>query len=166
MSSFLYFAYGSNMSSKRLVDRVSSSIPVDLARLESHRLRFHKIGQDGSAKCDAEYTGNPEDFVEGVLYRLDSSEKTILDHKEGLGFGYAEKQVNVKTRLGRSLEAMTYFALRVDPHLKPFHWYKQHVLIGARENGLPDDYVRRIESVDSIDDTDSDRHQNEMAIYR
>lgn len=154
------------MSSGRLVDRVPSAEHVGVARLESHRLVFHKKGKDGSAKCDAQHTGNPEDFIFGVVYSLPETEKVLLDQKEGLGHGYDEKQVLVQATQGEWLEAVTYFALKVDPDLKPFHWYKQHVLIGARENGLPADYIQWIDSVSSIEDNHPDRYDSEMAIYR
>jgi hypothetical protein len=39
------------------------------------------------------------------------------------------------------------------------------VLHGAREHGLPVDYIRRIEAVDSMADPDADRHAVECAIY-
>jgi hypothetical protein len=68
--------------------------------LAGHRLRFHKIGQDGSGKCDADVTGNPEDRILGVVYGLSRDDKTILDRHEGLGGGYDEKVVEVNGGLG------------------------------------------------------------------
>lgn len=44
----------------------------------AHRLRFHKVGEDGSGKCDAEETGDPEDRVIGVVYAISASEKLVL----------------------------------------------------------------------------------------
>lgn len=58
-----------------------------------------------------------------------------------------------------------YYATRIKDSMKPFHWYKQHVLVGARENGLPADYIAKIEAVESIDDPRGRRHKREMAIY-
>ncbi len=52
---------------------------------------------------------------------------------------------------------MTYNDLSCVPW--SLHWYKEHVLRGARENGLPDHYVRKIELTHSIDDYDVE-HQN------
>jgi hypothetical protein len=54
----LYFAYGSNMSVSRLVARTPSAQPLGRCALRGHQLRFHKVGGDGSAKCDAFHTGN------------------------------------------------------------------------------------------------------------
>jgi gamma-glutamylcyclotransferase len=161
----LYFAYGSNMSTPRLGARLDFVEYVDLAELAGHRLAFHKAGWDGSAKCDAFCTGAPEDTVIGVVFRIDVHEKPALDRIEGLGAGYDLKQVRVTARLGGKLDAFLYQATHIDRALRPYAWYKQHVLHGARENDLPADYIRRIEAVDSIDDPDVGRHAAESVIY-
>lgn len=160
----LCFTYGSNMSQRRLKARVPSARFVALAELPAHRLRFHKSARDGSAKCNAEETGNSEDRVIGVIYEIAVAEKPDLDRHEALGFGYDEKQVKLKTRKG-VLHAWMYYATRIDNSLKPFHWYKDHVLIGARENGIPADYIAQTEAVDSVDDPKPERHAWELSIY-
>ncbi|WP_417565753.1 gamma-glutamylcyclotransferase family protein [Marinobacter sp.] len=160
----LCFCYGSNMSQQRLQARVPSARFVAVAELPSHRLRFHKSAGDGSAKCDAEETGNPADRVTGVVYEIADAEKADLDRHEALGFGYDEKQVELRTERG-GLQAWMYFATRINKALKPFHWYKDHVLIGARENGLPAGYIAQIEAVESIDDPKPERHERELSIY-
>ena len=47
-----YFAYGSNMSSRRLRERMPGARAESRAILPCHRLAWHKIGKDGSGKCD------------------------------------------------------------------------------------------------------------------
>ena len=96
----LCFSYGSNMSQRRLQARVPSARFMAVAELPGHRLRFHKSASDGSAKCNAEDTGNPEDRVIGVVYEIAATEKPDLDRHEALGFGYDEKQVVLKTEKG------------------------------------------------------------------
>ncbi len=128
---------------------------------------FHKVGRtDGSAKCDVHFTGVEEHFVFGVLYRIDPMEKLDLDREEGLDDGYEEQKVEVLIDGGGRVEAFTYHATRVDPSLRPYSWYKNHVVTGARENGLPPEYVSSIESVASISDPDSERERQELGIYR
>ncbi|MCG2582150.1 MAG: gamma-glutamylcyclotransferase [Marinobacter sp.] len=153
------------MSLARLQDRAPSARFVAVATLPAHRLRFHKVSKDGSGKCDAEETGNPEDRVIGVVYEISGSEKPALDREEGLGSGYDEKEVEVTTDQER-LTALMYFATTVDPQLKPYQWYQKHVLVGARENGLPPEYVAQIEAMEPVDDPDTARHERELAIYR
>ena len=162
----LYFSYGSNMSSRRLRHRVPAANFVTTATLYGHDLRFHKRSLDGSAKCDAYKTGDDTDSIIGVVFDLTESEKPILDTYEGLGHGYDKKIIEVETDSGHIIEAMTYYALIIDPALKPYHWYKQHVLRGAMEHELPEEYTKHILGIDSLEDPDTSRHEREMAIYQ
>lgn len=163
MSTILYFAYGSNMSTRRLVARVPSAKVISVAVLRGYRLEFHKLGKDDSAKCDVACTGDSTDVVYGVVFAISLSEKRELDGIEGLGKGYAEKDVIVVSESGKTLEAVTYYATNIDVSLKPRDWYVEHVLRGAREHRLPVEYIKRIESIESIPDPEN--YEKEMAIY-
>ena len=160
-----YFAYGSNMSSARLRARVTSLRVISVATLPGHALRFHKTGQDGSAKCDAFATGNADDVVIGVLFELDNAHKAVLDCYEGLGAGYDDKRVVVRTPDGELHAAVTYAATQIDTALTPYDWYVAHVLRGAREHGLPAEYLARIAAVTTRADADRARHGREMSVY-
>lgn len=155
------------MSVKRILERVPSAQVVEVASLGSYELKFHKISKkDGSAKCDIQKTNNPDQEVVGVVYEIDAVEKPLLDRKEGLHDGYEQRHVRVITAAGEELEAFAYFATMTDDTLKPYHWYKEHVLRGARENNLPECYIKGIESIQSIADPIQARHDKEMAVYR
>ena len=160
-----YFAYGSNMSSLRLLARVRSARFETTATLVEHDLRFHKSSIDGSAKCDAYKTEDKTHFVMGIVYSLDGNEKPVLDEIEGVGVGYEQKTVRLITAANQIIEAFTYRATQIDAALKPYHWYKHHVLVGAREHGLPQAYTERILEIASIPDPDPIRHEDEMRIY-
>jgi len=161
----LYFSYGSNMSSRRLRDRVPSADFMIVATLHGHKLRCHKVSRDGSGKCDAYDTGDSNHCVIGVVFDISASEKPLLDLKEGLGSGYEEKIVYLVAADGAVIEATTYYATSIDSLLKPYCWYKHHVLIGAAEHGLPQDYIEVFAQVESVADPESERHAKEMALY-
>ncbi len=158
-----YFAYGSNMSSARLRARVPGVQRMGVYELAQHTLCFHKRSVDGSAKCDAFFTGDSERIL-GVLYEIDPHEKQVLDLIEGLGQGYAEKQVQVRNAAGQVVTASTYYAVWIDAALQPYDWYVRHVLTGAREAGLPPDYIAMIASVVTIADPDRVRDARERSI--
>jgi cation transport regulator ChaC len=160
-----YFAYGSNMSVRRLRQRVASARPLGRALLERHDLRFHKTGRDHSGKCDAFFTDRPRDAIYGVVYRLAPADKLLLDRIEGLGAGYDEKRVRVALANGGELEAVTYVATHLDSRLQPFCWYKTHVLAGARDAALPAAYVNRIRAVDVRRDPNRRRRAREEAVH-
>ncbi len=155
-----YFAYGSNMLTERLRARVSSAQPVGRARLLSHSLHFHKRSeQDGSSKGDAYFTGNEDDVVWGVIFEIADCQKPDLDRCEGLGHGYEEQDVTVIDSDGNPQRAYMYVAAEshIAPALHPYTWYKRLVVDGAREHGLPDDYVAEIEAVNATEDPDRAR---------
>lgn len=160
-----YFAYGSNMSFARLRARIPGATRLGVCRLPGYRLIFHKIGQDGTAKCDALATGLTEDMVYGVLYRLSCDEIAALDVFEGRGRGYKRVQVAVLDEKNIDILAEIYLATAVDAGLKPFLWYKTHVLMGAREAGLPKEYQEEIERIETIADGDSKREAKEASLY-
>jgi hypothetical protein len=163
MGKLFYFAFGSNMSSRRLKARAPSATLIGPGMLPGHRLAFHKVSKDGSAKCDVVPSGS--DRVRGVLFEIDAAEKPILDRAEGLGDGYEQKTVDVLLPSAVSASAFTYFATNVDPGLQPYSWYKRHVLEGAREVRLPPDYIEILEQVDAIEDPNKEREARELAIY-
>ena len=119
-----YFAYGSNMLTARLRERVPSATAIGIGQLEGHALRWDKRSwRDGSGKCDAEFTGQQSDVVWGVVFEFVPEDKPALDQAEGLGNGYMEKMVNILTEAGW-LTAVTYLATDKDASLRPYHWYK------------------------------------------
>ncbi len=160
-----YFAYGSNMSLNRLHQRVPSAIVLGTFSLGNHELRFHKHGKDDSGKCDAFYTGDNNTVVMGVLYEIDESEKIVLDRAEGLGYGYDEKEVVVSNSKGNVERAFTYCATNINALLNPFTWYKEHVLIGAREANLPKEYIENIQEIHAEKDHNSGRESEQQAIH-
>lgn len=161
-----YFAYGSNMSIARLRELVPSAVRLGCHRLKEHDLRFHKSSKDGSGKCDAFFTGKDEDLIFGALFEIDSTEKTALDRAEGLGYGYDEKEVTILSGDGTSCKAITYIATNINKSLKPYSWYVNHVLVGAKETPLPDDYIqKKIEAVESIEDNDKERDAKQRSVH-
>lgn len=160
-----YFAYGSNMSSRRLRQRVPGARPLDAAHLPGRRLAWHKKGRDGSGKCDIPAV-HPDDVVYGVVYAIDGTHKPRLDAAEGLGWGYEQMQVEVRLLERReTISAFTYYATRIDSAYIPYDWYRDHVLIGAREHNLPDHYIQLIENVPVFEDADKRRERIERAVH-
>jgi cation transport regulator ChaC len=162
MSALLYFAYGSNMYAARLRYRAPSCRFLFTARLLRHLLCFHKRSSDGSGKCNAFATAASKDSVFGVVYEISPAEKPALDRAEGLGSGYHDERLRVRTPNGQEVQVQTYIADRdaIDDKLKPYSWYKDFVVKGAHEHGLPSEYIHSyIESVLAV--TDPDRKRDE-----
>lgn len=152
----LYFAYGSNMLTARLAERVPSAAPVGPGWLSGHRLAFHLRGGDGSGKCNVRRTGVPQDVVHGVLYAVDAHRLDRLHAAEGPPYAFVELEIG--TRDG-PVHAATYRGRPeyLDDALVPFDWYRDFVIRGAREHGLPAAHVAALEAVVSEPDADTER---------
>ncbi len=157
--SLRYFAYGSNMCTGRLVQRVPSARPIFVARLPGYGLRFHKRSVDGSGKADAFETGQDSDAVWGVVFEINPDEKPDLDRAEGLGNGYEAKSISVFDKEGTEHSMFAYLAStsHIDPSLRPYSWYKRFVVEGARQHSLPEDYIAGLASHPLVEDPDRAR---------
>lgn len=166
MSALNYLAYGSNLHPLRLRERVPSARPSGVVTLSGYSLRFHKRGADASGKCDL-VCGDPAAKAFGALYRIDAAEKHLLDRVEGVGNGYELVKLHCVLE-GVSVDAFGYAATQshIQHDLRPYHWYKELVLAGARCHGLPAAYLARIETVNSIDDPDAARDQIHQALLQ
>lgn len=83
--------------------------------------------------------------------------KAALDQAEGLGASYSERQVEVVFNGGTAIASL-YYATAFDPTLKPYTWYKELVIAGARQHSLPPEYIRALEGEAAIEDANRARH--------
>lgn len=159
----IHFAYGSNMSARRLQARVRSAKRLGVGTLDDHQLMFRKKSRDGSTKCDIAPSSGCR--VVGVLFKIDADEEKGLDKAEGKG--YRKKEVGVSDAAGQHVRAFTYYAGEeyIDPTLKPYTWYVKHVLVGAEEAGLPVGYLDDLQRVEGVVDPDPEREKRELAVY-
>lgn len=152
----VYFAYGSNLHPLRLQARVPSASLLGVSLLPNHRLVFGKRGMDGSGKCTIMPGNTPQDIVPGALFVMHREEISSLDAAEGPD--YARKSAAFDLA-GRRLSAFYYEAHEycVSDELKPFDWYRDLVVAGARFHGLPESYVATLAAVESCHDENEDR---------
>lgn len=185
----LNFAYGSNLLTRRILARAPSTKVVGVGTVHGHALRWHMASEDGSGKCDMVPVNDPASFVIGVVYEVTRAEKVNLDRAETLGYGYEEcmVQVQMRERQGgadaavpdgaqrtaqdgaqpgerRTLTAVAYRALIIDPSGVPYDWYKALVVGGAREHGFPQPYIDGLEAVVTKTDADAARAARHRAL--
>lgn len=165
-----YFAYGSNMLETRLKDpsRAPSALCIGIGILSGHRIRFNKVGKDGSAKCNVQETRLLDDIVFGVIYRIADEEILSLDKIEGVSIGgYLRREVKVEIS-GSDTEMManTYIADQqcVKDDMLPFEWYKALVVAGAIEHNLPKDYIQLLRLQQSLPDRNQERESKALDI--
>ena len=143
------FCYGSNMNTERITERCSSSRFISRAKVNGWKLLFNKRSKDKSGKANLIYTGD-KSLVWGVIFDISEDQKPILDKAEGLGKGYDEYKLIVINDLGEEIECVCYIATDekyLDNNLKPYDWYKEYCLIGAKQHNLPEDYILTLDGV-------------------
>ncbi len=161
--SFLYFAYGSNMLTRRLRKRTPSATSEGIGFVEGFRLVCDKVSTDGSGKGDMEHTGNRENRVYGVVFRIHSDEEATLDEAEGLGHGYRKDDMQVATSDG-TVTARAYIATEKDKARRPYDWYKDFIVAGATEHGLLQSYIEELRAIESQPDPDPKRRAKNEAL--
>jgi cation transport regulator ChaC len=157
-----YFAYGSNMSRAIFVDlRRIEPLAARPAWIDGYRLVFDipvGKGERGVASLATEHGAR----THGVLYRLTPEQGEHLDHTEGVHFGvYQRIAVEVSTAHGDRISAFTYQSSRTSEGRKPSPRYLGLLLDGAREHGLPQDYVQFLQSFElARDERSTGRHES------
>lgn len=162
----LIFAYGSNMNINRLTQRVTSAIKVTNIFLTGYKLVCNKTSKDGSAKANILKSDIPGEIVWGVLFKIDSKEKPLLDKVEGLGKGYNEDCLNFTDENNLKYVAQIYIAddKSINNNLSPYDWYKDFIVTGAIQNQLPDNYIAQLQSIPCIADPDEERKVKHFSI--
>jgi gamma-glutamylcyclotransferase len=141
--STLYFAYGSNMSSRQITPWCPAAIALGPAELPGHRLAFlrRSIRWQGGA---ADVVPAQGESVWGVLWELPLG-LGELDAKEAAGNAYRRRSAEVLLD-GEPRQAAVYEVISKEPEeLSPPREYIDAMLTGAREHGLPKNWLLRIE---------------------
>lgn len=139
MTSFLYFAYGSNMLTQRLTARCPGAVPAGIGFATDYAIGFYLKSADGSGKAGIiPETGSR---AWGVLYDVPMSEQGILDEFEGVPNMYRRHEISINLASGdTSVAAHTYIPQpehRTTDSI-PFDWYRALCHGGARQHGLPE----------------------------
>ncbi len=143
MATFKHFAYGSNICECWLKRDIDSGRFLYRAELKGWKLVFNKKSEDGSAKANIEES--PGDSVLGVIYEIDETEKTRLDAKEGK---YEPITVSVALEDGSTKDVVTYKSDYITAEL-PYEWYLKLIIGGAKAHGLPKEYIKTLESINT-----------------
>lgn len=132
------------MKTERLRKRVHSARPVGRARLFNKKLVLNKRSMDGSGKANLEDSEGDE--VWGVLYEINFSDIEKLDKVEK---GYQRKTSWVKTDENKLVQAEIYVSTDYTLDARPFSWYKNLLISGAKEHNLPKDYINFLTTIPS-----------------
>ncbi|KAF5546635.1 hypothetical protein FPHYL_10437 [Fusarium phyllophilum] len=164
LSEVLYFAYGSNLSTKQMRRRCPYSTPVGLAYLKGWRWIINERGYanvvqlpidsdddetpeaednrqlstKGKGKEKQKQKQKAEEGVYGLLYLVPAEDEEGLDRYEGVPSAYQKFQVNVKWANANKEEDETLRALVYVDEMRVEEDVPQEEYIERMEDGIED----------------------------
>lgn len=160
-----YFAYGSNMLTERLQARCRSARLRGPAQADGFTLSFSKRSDDGSGKATV-VASDASACVYGVVFDIDEGDVYNLDRSEGPGYN-RENAFEVVMEPDRlPLSVTTYMAncQYVNHALKPYNWYVDLIVAGARQHHLPLLYIKALAETCTVDDPNPNRKSRVEAL--
>ncbi|XP_007436745.1 gamma-glutamylcyclotransferase [Python bivittatus] len=149
---FLYFAYGSNLLQERIMLRNPSVVFLALAQLLDYKLAFGSHQGKPSSQWNggtATIVYSPGEEVWGIIWKMNTSDLYSLDRQEGVENGiYIPIEVIVRTQDEKVVKCRSY---QMDDcvHDLPSPQYKKVICMGAKQNGLPMDYQKKLDSIET-----------------
>ena len=148
VSEELYFAYGSNMDTGRMIERCSSAVTLGRARLPGFRLAFNLSGRseehkDQGKKCAiANVISSKDDDVYGVLYGVSHDDLLGLsDLEQSFGYDDVVSDCCVEFDHNRVMIPARVFVGRADgEEYAPAEQYREFIVNGMRKHQLPEKY--------------------------
>ncbi len=139
----ILFAYGSNLASGEVGGGARFAGP---ALLPDHRLALTRRSiRWGGGVVDV--VAAPGALVWGAAYDAPEAALELLDRKEGAGFAYRRRGVALELD-GQTRDAVAYEVIDKDPDAPPATpEYAALVLRGARERGLPEEWLAKLQAV-------------------
>lgn len=118
--------------------------------LEAVNLAGYKFIYDGYSKtrrCSvANIVSNPDSVVWGGLFEISKDDLDVLDKKEGYPKSYNRSIFEVTGASGDKYEAYLYFRIGKNEG-KPSADYRNIILDGAKDCGLPEEYIKELEEI-------------------
>lgn len=139
----LYFAYGSNMDPRHMLQRVPNARPVGPGKLSGFRVVFNVYsGEWGGGAANLE--PDPEGHVWGVLWEVPEEEWQGLDAYQGHPTFFRREDVPVDAS-GGPVVAWTYRVAHQSGYVRPTDEYVRRMISAIRVQGLPPEALDMVE---------------------
>ena len=127
-----YFAYGSNLSHKQMLERCPDSKPAFVASLHNYKLIFTGWVRKWRGGV-ATIRPSRDDKVTGAVYEISERDLKLLDRHEGYPAEYDRLNVTVITRDGDPAEAVTYIKREQSEETQPSQQYLAVIRQGYKD---------------------------------
>jgi AIG2-like family len=142
----LYFAFGSNMQTSRLEERVGKVIALGKGQLDGWLFSINKKGADGTAKANMQK--QMKERIHGVIFRLSEDQIKALDVYEK---GYERIKVLVADQNGEPAVCATYTSTQFIEDQRPTKEYMSFILEGATTHELPEKWIEKLSAMETKD---------------
>lgn len=127
-----YFAYGSNLNRKQMLERCPDSKPMFIATLPNYKLVFAGWSRQwrGGVASIKPFRG---ERVPGGIYEVSDRDLRYLDKHEGYPGSYNRLNITVFDEDGKPIEAMTYIKSQQPEETAPSREYLSVIQQGYRD---------------------------------
>lgn len=148
---FLYFAYGSNLLTKRLRLNNPSAVRNGIGRLDDYELGFASYSTRWKGAV-ATVSAKKGKHVWGSIWELDIENLKTLDEQEGVPKGiYVRLELDIVRMDGKVQKCQLYKLTKEAEYIedmqelpvdrRPSPAYLTTILLGAKESRLPKEYI-------------------------
>ncbi len=143
----LFFAYDAYLTYDFIKKYCKNARPVSKAQAPDHKLSFVSLGKHKGEKTGyLDLAQSPGSSVWGVLYRLEQDDLRYIDKFEEVPEKAKRDYIDIITENGSTITANTIFPNKKSPLAKP-HDQLNLAIKGAKNNGLPQEYVQGLEKM-------------------
>ncbi|XP_056640476.1 gamma-glutamylcyclotransferase-like [Diorhabda sublineata] len=156
MSKSIYFAYGSNLLSKRIHHMNPNAVRWGKGILKNYALDFGNYSTFWKG-CAATIVEKPGNEVWGALWELNDVDFENLDKQEGVHLNiYRPIIVDIETPDGKIIKCKSYQQVnkyeeidltKLPEDRRPSPAYLNVIVQGAEETGLPNEYINFLKTV-------------------
>ncbi|EAR22339.1 gamma-glutamylcyclotransferase [Nitrococcus mobilis] len=134
-------AYGSNLSTQRLKQRVGQISDTKTGFIEGYELSFNKAGANGNTYANTRYIGTHV-ACPAVAYKLALEQAEMLDRFEGVPTHYMRVAIPFATVSGVEIvQSYITHPNKLVPERRPKDEYLGHIQKGYREHALDATYL-------------------------
>lgn len=141
-----YFAYGSNMSSKRMIDRGVNFKSREKGTLKGYRLVINKISQKTPNIGFANIIKDENSEVEGIIYEIYDDDIIKIDKHEGSPKHYIRELHNINGEYCVVYIANPNWTTQYE--LNTTQEYKNHILEG--KEFLSENYYNKLLEIKTV----------------
>ena len=139
----LYFAYGSNLCKKQMMDRCKNSKSLENYYLNDHKLCFCWNGLSTNPNGVANIIKETGSKVPGVIYEISKSDEDELDRREGFNL---TPKVYIKKYFRHKDQNVLFYILnkKCDPREPKESYWKDKIYQGYTNHNLDIEYLKKI----------------------